>query len=116
MANKGNGIMGYIKKSIASRLREVIFTLHSAPVRPHLEYCVQFWALQFKKNRELLDRIQQRATVMMRSLEHPSYEERLRDLELFSLEKSGRGSYMSLQISKGLESRRCGQDLFCGAQ
>ncbi|PKU42097.1 pol- hypothetical protein [Limosa lapponica baueri] len=86
-AQKAHRILGYIKRSVASRSREVILPFYSTPVRLHLEYCVQLWSPQHNNNMDLLEQVQRRAMKTIRGMENFSYEKRLRELGLFSLEK-----------------------------
>ncbi|GAB0182927.1 hypothetical protein GRJ2_000758000 [Grus japonensis] len=55
IAQKANHIPGCIKSSVTSRSKEVILSLYSAVVRPHLEYCIQLWGPQYRRDMELLD-------------------------------------------------------------
>ncbi|KAJ7424540.1 hypothetical protein WISP_28213 [Willisornis vidua] len=82
-SQKANCILGYVIKNMVSSLRKVILPLYSIPVRPHLG-C---WGPQCRKDIDLFEQVQRRAMNIIRGLEHLSYEDRLRDLDLFSLEK-----------------------------
>ena len=70
---------------MASRSREVNLPLYCALVRPHLKYCIQLWSPQYRKHTDLLECVQRRATKVMQEMEYLSYEDRLRELRLFSL-------------------------------
>ena len=84
MASKANNILICIRSSAASRATKV--SLNLALMRSHIKFCVQFWAPHYSKDIEALENVQTRVKKLMKSLEHKSYEEWLREMGLFCLE------------------------------
>ena len=85
-ASKGNLIMGLIRRTIMYKEKQLIVPLYKAIVRPHLEYCIQAWRPYCKKDIDKLERIQRRTTKMIPELRDRSYESRLLQCGLTTLE------------------------------
>ena len=83
---KANRVLGYIARNFTFKSKEIILPLYKSLVRPLLEYAVQFWAPYLNKDIAQLERVQRRATKLIPELRNRPYEERLRALDLPSLE------------------------------
>ena len=64
-ASKGNQVLGMIRINITYKENNLIVPLHKAIVRPHLEYCIQAWSPYLRKDIDMLDKIQRRATKLI---------------------------------------------------
>lgn len=76
---KDKGILGCMRRSVANRSMEMIFPLSSALVGPHSECWVQFWALQYKRDTDLLDKVKEQAIKVIKGWEHIFCEKKLRE-------------------------------------
>ena len=82
--SKGNQVLGMIRRNITEN--SLIVPLYKAIVRPHLEYCIQAWSPYLRKDIDMLEKIQRRATKLIPGLRDLIYEERLKECGLTTLE------------------------------
>ena len=81
-----NRVLGAIKRTIDNRSKDVIIDLYKALVRPHLEYAMCAWRPHYVKDIKLLEGVQRRATKLISELSGLSYNERLKKVNLTTLE------------------------------
>lgn len=86
-SQKINCTLSRIKRGMTSRVREVTVPLYSAFLGSHLEYCVQAVDFNTGKTQRCQNWVQRRVTKVISVLEYLSYEESLRDMDMFSLKK-----------------------------
>ena len=104
--NTANKVLGMIKRSFSVRDKDVILQLYKSLVRPHLEYSIQAWRPHFQKDIDLIEGVQRRATKLISDLKDKSYENRLRILNLTTLEtRRLRGDLIEVfKIFKGFDN------------
>ena len=96
-ASKGNQVIGIIRRNITHNEKSLIVPLYKAIVRPHLEYCIQAWDPHLRKDIDMLEKIQRRATKLIPGLRDLRYEERLKECGLTTPEtRRLRGSNISV--------------------
>ena len=78
--------LGMIRRNITYKEKSLIIPLYKAIVRPHLEYCIQAWSPYLRKDIDMLEKIQRRATKLIPGLRDLTYEERLKECGLTTLE------------------------------
>jgi len=80
-------VMGMIRRTISYKEPKIMLSLYKTLVRPHVEYCSCAWYPHYKKDKELLEKIQHRYTKMVNNMKGKTYEDRLRCLRLWTLEE-----------------------------
>ena len=100
-----SAMLGRIKRTFTCMDQEMFMSLYKSLVRPRLEYAVQTWNPYLQKDITKLEKIQRRATKLVPALADLPYEERLRRLELTTLqERRHRGDLIQVfKILKGID-------------
>ena len=85
LCKKANRIMGVIRRTYSHLTEKEFCLLYKALVRPHIESNNVIWAPRYKKDVELLEQVQNRATKQVLGLRDMEYSDRLKHLKLPTL-------------------------------
>ena len=101
---KANKMVGLIRRTFSFLNKDMFLALYKAYIRPHLEYCQQAFYPHLEKDIALLEGVQRRATKLVQSIEDLPYPERLKELDLYTLEqRRNRGDMITVfKIIKGI--------------
>ena len=83
---KANQMVGLIRRSFSYLSPKTFKQLYSAFVRPHLEYAQVVWNPKLRKHVNMIERVQKRATKLIDGYKNLSYGDRLRKLQIPTLE------------------------------
>ena len=103
-ANKANLVLGQLARAVTYRDRTFI-RLYQMYVRPHLEYAVQSWCPWNVADKEMLEKVQRRAVSMVSNLKGKTYEGKLAELGMVTLEtRRKRGDMIqTFKIMSGID-------------
>ena len=82
---KANQVLGIMKKSYYTRDAKTMPTLYKSMARPHLEYGNAIWGPFYKKEIDMVESVQKRATKLIDTLKDKPYADRLIALDLPSM-------------------------------
>jgi hypothetical protein len=87
ICKKANRALGMIRRTFNTRRQDILLRVYKALVRPHLEFCTPAWSPLYKKDAQLLEKVQHRFTRLIPELKSLPYSDRLSRLGITTLEE-----------------------------
>ncbi len=95
-AGRALTVLGQIRRNFHYRDRHIFLRLYKQYVRPHLELATPSWTPWLAGDKEVLEKVQEKAVKMVAGLKGSDYEERCAELGLETLEERRQSQDMAL--------------------
>ena len=103
-AKTANAVLGQISRAVSYRDKVTFLKLFRTYVRPHLEYCIQAWSPWTQGDIDVLENVQKRAIGMVTNFKGRTYEEKLAEAGMITLEaRRRRGDLLQAYRTRGRE-------------